>query len=132
MGVGQLIEQAVIGDMPDFSATMSAALAGLRQSDAAAKHVIIISDGDPSPPTPAQVQDFVAARISISTVAVFPHGNMDQSMMQGLAAATGARYYFPQDPAQLPGIFIKEAKTLKRSMIQNLRFTPERAAPSPW
>lgn len=127
----QLIEQAQIGDMPDFSSTMAAALAGLKQSDAAAKHVIIISDGDPSPPTPAQVQEFVDAQISISTVAVFPHGNMDQSMMQGLASATGGRYYFPQDPAQLPGIFIKEAKTLKRSMIQNLRFVPERGAPSP-
>ena len=43
----------------------------------------------------------------------------------------GGRYYFPQDPALLPSIFIKEAKTLKRSMLQNKVFTPEVSFPSP-
>jgi hypothetical protein len=55
-------------------------------------------------------------------VAINPHGGQDISVMQSIAAATGGRYYFPQDPAQLPSIFIKEAKTLKRSMLQNRVF----------
>ena len=33
--------------------------------------------------------------------------------MQAVAAATGGRYYFPQDPKQLPSIFVKEAKTFR-------------------
>jgi hypothetical protein len=44
--------------------------------------------------------------------------------MQQLAGVTGGRHYMVMDPNELPSIFIKEAKTLKRSMIQNLTFVP--------
>ncbi|MFH1422761.1 MAG: VWA domain-containing protein, partial [Planctomycetota bacterium] len=47
-----LINNAQIGDMPSFSNTMKMGLDALKASDAAMKHMIIISDGDPSPPTP--------------------------------------------------------------------------------
>ncbi len=126
-----LINAAEPGDMPDFNTPMQMGLAGLQKSDAALKHMIVISDGDPSPPTPALVQQFVAAKVSVSMVAINPHGGQDQSIMQSIAQTTGGRYYFPQDPAQLPSIFIKEAKTLKRSMLQNKVFTPEVQMPSP-
>jgi uncharacterized membrane protein/Mg-chelatase subunit ChlD len=126
-----IINNAVIGDMPDFGTAMSKGLKGLQKSDAAVKHMIIISDGDPSPPMPALVQSFAQAQISISTVAINPHGGQDISVMQAIAGATGGRYYFPKDPSKLPSIFIKEAKTLKRSMIQNKTFTPEAGFPSP-
>lgn len=119
-----LINQAEPGDMPTFQTCMQMALDGLKASDAATRHAIIISDGDPSPPTPDLVQAYVDAKITISMVAINPHGGRDISIMETIAAATGGRYYFPQDPAQLPSIFIKEAKTLKRSMIQNVVFTP--------
>lgn len=126
-----LINNAEPGDMPSFQPCMQMALDGLMASDAATKHAIIISDGDPSPPPPALVQAYVDAKITISMVAINPHGGQDISMMQAVAAATGGRYYFPQDPNQLPSIFIKEAKTLKRSMIQNVVFTPLIEFPSP-
>ena len=126
-----LINAAEPGDMPDFNTPMQMGLAGLQKSDAALKHLIVISDGDPSPPTPALIQQFVAAKVSVSMVAINPHGGQDQSIMQSIAQTTGGRYYFPQDPAQLPSIFIKEAKTLKRSMLQNKVFTPEVQMPSP-
>ena len=126
-----LINAAEPGDMPDFNTPMQLGLAGLEKSDAALKHMIVISDGDPSPPTPALVQQFVAAKVSVSMVAINPHGGTDISIMQSIAATTGGRYYFPQDPSQLPSIFIKEAKTLKRSMLQNKTFTPEVQIPSP-
>ena len=63
--------------------------------------------------------------VSVSTVAVFPHQGRDIQTMQVIASVTGGRFYFPDDPNQLPAIFIKEAKTLKRSMIQNKYFTPK-------
>ncbi len=62
-----------IGDMPAFGPTMKTGLEGLAKSDAAAKHMIIISDGDPTPPPPSLVQDFRDAKVSVSTVAIFPH-----------------------------------------------------------
>ena len=41
----------VIGDMPDFTGSMQIAfLAGLNAVNAGQRHVIVISDGDPSPP----------------------------------------------------------------------------------
>ncbi|MBC8112965.1 MAG: hypothetical protein H7062_01175 [Candidatus Saccharimonas sp.] len=69
--------------------------------------------------------------MSVSMVAIFPHGGLDISKMQGVAEVTGGRYYFPEDPAQLPAIFIKESKTLKRSLLQNKVFTPTIGFPSP-
>jgi len=125
-----LINQAEPGDMLSFQPTMQMALDGLKASDAATKHAIVISDGDPSPPTPELVQSYSDAKITISMIAINPHGGQDVSIMQSIAAATGGRYYFPQDPAELPSIFIKEAKTLKRSMIQNVVFTPRVEFPS--
>jgi uncharacterized membrane protein len=127
----QLINQAQIGDMPSFALTMEMGLEALQQSDAAAKHMIIISDGDPSPPTPELVQKFVESKISVSTVLINPHGGQEIMLMRVLARHTGGRFYFPANPAQLPSIFVKEAKTLKRSMIQNFTFLPRLGLPSP-
>jgi uncharacterized membrane protein len=125
------INKAEPGDMPAFEPGMAMALAALQKSDASVKHAIVISDGDPSPPTPATVQGYVDSKISISMIAINPHGGQDVSIMQSISQTTGGRYYFPQDPSQLPSIFIKEAKTLKRSMIQNRIFTPIVDFPSP-
>lgn len=119
------INAAQIGDMPSFARTMRLGLEGLKASDASAKHMIIISDGDPQPPSPKLVSQFKDAQISVSMVAMFPHGGADISKMRAISAVTGGRYYFPADPALLPSIFIKESKTLKRSMIQNRSFLPQ-------
>lgn len=122
------INAAEVGDMPSFGTTMRMGLNGLKKSDAATKHMIIISDGDPSPATPALLQEFVDNKISVSTIAIFPHGGSEISLLRLMAERTGGRYYFPSDANQLPSIFIKEAKTLKRSMIQNKTVTPELAS----
>jgi hypothetical protein len=105
------INKAQPGDMPAFEPGMVMALNALKSSDASVKHTIVISDGDPSPPTPATVQGYSDAKISVSMIAINPHGGNDISIMQAISQQTGGRYYFPQDPSQLPSIFIKEAKT---------------------
>jgi len=119
-----LINQCEPSDMPSFQSIMQMGLTGLKASDAAAKHMIIISDGDPSPPTPDLVNQFLAEKISVSTVVINPHGGEDIPVMQTLAGVTGGHHYLVMDPNELPSIFIKEAKTLKRSMIQNTTFVP--------
>jgi uncharacterized membrane protein/Mg-chelatase subunit ChlD len=126
-----LVNSAEPGDMPGFAPTMEMGLKGLKDSDAAAKHMIIISDGDPQPPPPALIQDFVKNQVTFSMVAIFPHGGNEITLMRSLAEATGGRYYFPDDPSRLPGIFIKEAKTLKRTMIQNKTIEVHAGHPSP-
>ncbi len=126
-----LINQCEPSDMPSFASIMQMGYTGLKASEAAMKHMIIISDGDPSPPPPQLVQQFVADKISVSPVIINPHGGTDISMMQSLASATGGHYHRVDDPERLPAIFIKEAKTLKKSMIQNGTFTPSVEFPSP-
>jgi len=129
------INAASIGDMPSFGPTMQMGLTALKASDAATKHMIIISDGDASAPTPQLLQSFRNSSISISTVTVFPHSRGANSpelqLMNAIASYTGGRHYVPTNPNQLPSIFIKEAKTLKRSMIQEKTITPEFGFPSP-
>jgi uncharacterized membrane protein len=127
----KLINQADLGDMPTFTTTMRMGLDALKASDAATKHMIIISDGDPSPPTPALLEEFGQSKVSVSTVVVYPHGGMDTSLMKTIAQTTGGRFYHPSDPNLLPSIFIREVKTLRRSMIQNKTFTPRIGFPSP-
>jgi len=116
-----------LGDMPSFDDAVVLALdgngdsRGLIQSDARAKHIIIITDDDPSLPAPATVQRCIANKISISTITVYPHiaGNVAPGIRE-IAKATGGKSYGPieSNPNQLPQIFIKEATVVKRSIIQ--------------
>jgi Ca-activated chloride channel homolog len=121
----QKINNAEPADMPYFGGTMTMAFNALKASDAAQKHVIVISDGDPSPPTPQLLANYKAEGITISTVLVdgFHQGQFVKPM-QLIAKSTGGRFYHPKNPKSLPSIFIKEAKTLKKSMIQNKSFVP--------
>jgi uncharacterized membrane protein len=128
--LAQLVNNCQPGDMPEFQTAMQIGLDGLKESDAAVKLMIIISDGDPAPPTPQLLADFANEKIAISTISVFPHGGQEVLLLETIANATGGRYYNPKDPNILPRIFVKEAKTLKKSMIQNLTFVPTVEFPS--
>ena len=120
------IKGAQLGDMPSFDDTLNLALnggkgsPGLVDSDARQKHIIIISDGDPSPPNPAIVQGLRDNQITVSTVQVYGHQpGVIEPVMQQLATQTGGRFYGPieDNPNQLPQIFIKEASVVRRSLI---------------
>ena len=111
------INAANPGDMPAFAPTMELGFKALKDSDAASKHMIIISDGDPAPPPGPLLKSFSTEGITVSTVSIFPHGGQEVAVMRSIADLTGGRYYFPDDPNKLPTIFFKEARTLKRNMV---------------
>jgi uncharacterized membrane protein len=114
------IQRLEFGDMPDFAPSMQLTLNGMLSASAGQKHVIVISDGDPSPPSQAMLQQFVNAKISISTVACATHSFNDQQTMKYMADYTGGKYYNVDPSAaatMIPQIFIKEAQTVKRSLI---------------
>lgn len=112
------------GDMPMFDPTLKMAHTALQKSHASVKHVVIISDGDPSPPTPALIQAMRADKITISTVHIAGHGPRDQQTMASLAEAGGGRFYPVTNNQQLPQIFVKEASVVRRSLIFEEPFTP--------
>jgi len=76
-------------------------------------------------------QFFLFLVLGIYFVWFWSHGGQTVDMMEGIAKKCGGRFYYPQDPSQLPSIFIKEAKTLKRSMLQNRTFNAQVEFPSP-
>lgn len=120
VAIKRSIQNLVFGDMPDFSPSLELALEGLSKADAGQRHVIMISDGDPSPPSSALLDRYVEKNISISTVGVFPHGGGDTSRMQWISRYTKGRHYHIDTQkalASLPQIFIKEAQTVRRSLI---------------
>ncbi len=117
-GAINAIKKMTMGDMPDFAPSMQMALTALQNNTAGQKHVIIISDGDPGPPGQAMINQFIASKISISTVIAGGHGNpQDVQQMANIARQTGGTAYNPSRPNQMPKIFIKEAMIVRRSLI---------------
>lgn len=113
-----MVNRMTPGDMPDFNAPMRVMLNGLTKVNASMKHVIIISDGDPTPPTAALLNDFVKAKIKISTVAVGTHGAAGSTPLQKIANQTGGSYYVAKNPKALPKIYQREARRVAKPVIK--------------
>ncbi len=105
------------GDMPAFEPAMKMTLNALQGVKAAVKHVIVISDGDPVPPSPFTIAKFVKAKIQISTVAIGSHGPPSAGPMQKLATDTGGKFYVVTNPKALPRIYQREARRVARPLV---------------
>ncbi|MCZ6688480.1 MAG: glutamine amidotransferase [Planctomycetota bacterium] len=123
-----LIDQMMPGDMPAFDPTLRMAWDGLKGLGAsvAVKHVLIISDGDPSPPNMTMVRQMVGKdRITISTVAIGTHMR-GKGVMAELARVGRGRAYEVTNPEDLPQIFVKEASVVRKSVINDgIVFQPQ-------
>jgi uncharacterized membrane protein/Mg-chelatase subunit ChlD len=121
------LDRMLPGDMPEFDNAMKMAVKSFQQiPDAAVKHMIIISDGDPSDPLPATIQACVTGRVKVTTVAVAAHGPADSKRLRDIANATGGKYYVAQDPRALPKIYQREVRRISRSLVYEKEegFTP--------
>jgi uncharacterized membrane protein len=109
------------GDMPDFDPGLAMAVQGFRQLDAtekpAIKHMIVISDGDPSPPSPRVIRNLKDLNVTITTVAVGTHGPAESRLMQNIARDTGGKYYAVNSGKALPQIYQKEARRVARPLV---------------
>lgn len=123
--ITRAINSLTFGDMKVLDNLIGKAYDALSTSDAGARHMIIISDGDAMLNDRSLLAKCRAARISISTVLVYPHnrnagGGWDWDQMRTIARETKGNFYPVIDEgefAKLPSIFIKEAQTVKRSLI---------------
>jgi uncharacterized membrane protein len=118
--ISRSINNLMFGDMFDYGPAVGLALQGLTSVDAGAKHIIMITDGDAQPPSTRQLQQLKKEKITVSTVGVYPHNPGDLARLKSIADATGGRHYEVVDQAglgQIVQIFIKEAQTVKRSLI---------------
>ncbi len=116
------VDRLTVGDMPQFDPGMkkvAAALAQLKNPVPAIKHCIIISDGDPSPPSNATVALFTKQKIQITTVAVGAlGGHGDLKMMQRIALSTGGKFYVVKNANALPRIYKREARRIARPLTK--------------
>ena len=122
------IDKMQIGDMPDFGRTMQMALDELtvgRGRTAAQKHVIILSDGDAQPPSASLIRKYQQARITVSTIGIGWGAHVMANSMQFIAKQTGGKFYTARNPRQLPQIFVKESKVVRRTLIVEETFRPQ-------
>lgn len=128
------IKKMVVGDMPDFRPSLALAKHGLAKVNAGQKHIIIISDGDPSPPTQAELDELKRLKITVTTIMVGGHGtSIDLQNMRAVAEQTGGTFYNVQNPNLLPRIFTKEATLVSRTLIleQTIRPVVEQSTGGP-
>ena len=112
----------------------------LKESDADVKHVIIISDGNPSDTGyDAVVEDMYASDITTSTILIgdgtsysmgngagsFAGGSTTSDIMEELAELGGGDFYEVSDVSDLPDIMVEETEQYLTNYISEGTFTPE-------
>jgi len=122
--VSDAIKNMVMGDMPSLHDHIQQAYNELVKCNAGQKHVIVITDADPQPPSPQLLNKCRQAGITVTGVCIFPHNPTDKNKLLQVARYTGGRFYDVTNPQRLPQIFIKEAQVVKRSLIVEQSFSP--------
>jgi uncharacterized membrane protein len=128
--MGKAIAGMNQGDLPSFHNLMTKAYMGLKASKANLKHIIIFSDGDPTPPKEDLMNDIVNEKITVSTVMIGGHVMPDY--MIWMADKGKGRFYDVSinNAANLPDIFIKESAVILKSAIFEDTFRPKQVATS--
>jgi uncharacterized membrane protein len=121
--MGSAISDMNPGDMVGFQGPMEMAYEALIKSSANLKHMVVFSDGDPSPPSKSLVSDIVQHKITISTVMI--GGHVAPDTMSWLAAEGHGRFWAVDSASDLPQIFIKEASVILKSAIFEEPFKPQ-------
>jgi len=111
------------GDLGSFQHVLEMSHEGLQKSHANLKHIIVFSDGDPSPPSAALMQQIVSDRITVSTVLISGHSPPDTMMF--MAQEGKGRFYNVSSPNELPQIFLKETAVILKSAIYEDPFKPQ-------
>lgn len=107
-----------------------AALAPLTDKQAAVKHVLLLTDGQSNQGEWDKVTGMMRTRgITLSTVAV--GDGADVQLLDKLARQGGGKFYHVTNPNDLPYIFVKEARTIRKHLIKETPFVPTIRAGSP-
>ena len=103
------------------------ALAPLTTQDAAVKHVILLTDGQSQQGEYYRIiGKMVKSGITVSTVGV--GDGVNSTLLGQLAQMSGGSYHPIADPSNLPQVFIKEARTIRKNLIKEQTFVPKLVA----
>lgn len=106
-----------------FYTALYEALTALQGAEAAQKHVIFLTDGEPGDGGYEALVELMAdSGITLTTVAVGSGAN--RRLLRSLADTGGGRAYAAGEFDNLPKIFTKETYLVSGSYVQNRTFTP--------
>jgi secreted protein with Ig-like and vWFA domain len=101
-------------------------LAPLTVQDAAIKHIILLTDGNSGAPAPGGYVKLASQMrkngITLSTIGV--GDGHDKQLLSQLAQMGRGNYHPINNPTNLPQVFIKEAKTIRKNLVKEIQFTP--------
>jgi uncharacterized membrane protein len=126
------IDRMAPGDPDSYAAYLQSAYNVLKHTNARIKHIILLGDGDAEDSTYQQlVQSIRAGGVTVSTVSTNGLGRNDFATMQDIARWGGGRNYRADDPAKIPQIFLREARTIARLGIVQGKFYPQELSANP-
>ncbi|GAK58394.1 conserved putative chloride channel [Candidatus Vecturithrix granuli] len=95
----------------------------LQTTEAARKHIIILSDGmTDKADFETLVKSMSAADISVSTVSIGSGADLD--LMRSIAKWGNGRSYYTEDPATIPRIFTGETQIVSKELISEKTLLP--------
>lgn len=99
----------------------------LERTDAAVKHVIVLTDGLTNPGEfEPLVKEMRGEKITVSAVAV--GADADQDLLTKIATWGGGRFYATDDARSIPRIFVAETLLASRGLLVEERFIPRASA----
>lgn len=127
VGDGSAHQQTVrtlrAGGGTDIYPALDEAIKALAASDAALRHVVLLSDGISGHANfRTLLQDGVANDVTTTSLAFGT--DADRATMQDLANWGGGSYYLVTDPKSIPAIFTRETMLASRSFLIEEPFTP--------
>lgn len=136
------LSQSRPGDFPTFDPALKMALAALRECSAKSKHLLVLTDGDPSLEDESLLAEFRESGIIISVVHADLHGEPYYRIPILMAKKTkGAYWVLPSDApsASFEALFRDATRNAIRSMESSQPQNrvshpqaPNRSATSPW
>ncbi len=118
------------GGGTDIYPAVDAAIKALRQTDAAVRHIVLISDGDTMP---GDYQTLITGgnkHDHVTLTAVATGADANTQTMKDFAKWGGGNFYLVVDKTQIPAIFTREALLASKSFLVEEPFVPALAEPS--
>ncbi|HYO30077.1 MAG TPA: VWA domain-containing protein, partial [Thermomicrobiales bacterium] len=112
---------------------LSVGLDAIRNVEADARHVVLLSDGKSRTGTresyEALLEDVLGDRTTLSTIAIGEDADTD--LLNFLADQGGGRYHFTEKPEDIPRVTLEEAQSAGSQSIIRGSFAPIQTEPSP-
>ena len=124
IGIAQTIETIEAGGGTSIHPALEQAYDALTQVPATFKHTVLLTDGKSQPGDFAGIVDnMVDGLITVSSVAIGE--GADTALLQDISRWGRGRYYFTNDPYDIPQIFTKETMTASKSSLVEEPYLPQ-------